>query len=52
VDVAEPTVRITIGRVEIKATTDSPKPEARVPASKPTLSLEDYLHEREGGGRK
>jgi len=43
-----PIIRVTIGRVEVRAVhqpTPAPKP---AKASPPKLSLEDYLHKREG----
>ncbi|MBX9581698.1 MAG: hypothetical protein K2X87_15455, partial [Gemmataceae bacterium] len=47
-----PVVRVTIGRVEVRANFPSP-PAGRPPAGRPAprLSLEDYLKGRAGGGR-
>ncbi len=47
-----PTIRVTIGRIEVRATVPSPtqapkRPERRRPA----LSLDQYLQRRNGGGR-
>jgi hypothetical protein len=46
-----PTVRITIGRIEVRATTPSAAPSQR-PSSRtgPAMSLEAYLKRRGGGG--
>jgi hypothetical protein len=47
-----PVVRVTIGRVDVRATFAAPPPAPRPPAErKPGLSLEDYLKARAGGGR-
>jgi hypothetical protein len=47
-----PTVRVTIGRVEVKAIMPPAQPTRAKPArSAPTLSLEDYLKQRNGGKR-
>jgi hypothetical protein len=49
---AEPSVRITIGRVEVRAV--FPEPAVRrtlVPRSKPTVSLDDYLKQSNRGNR-
>jgi hypothetical protein len=46
-----PVIRVTIGRVEVRAihpTAPAPKPAKATPQK---LSLEDYLHKREGGVR-
>jgi hypothetical protein len=50
---AAPVIRVSIGRVEVRAVMaqqapSPPRPQAR---SGPSLSLEDYLKEREGGER-
>jgi len=45
-------VQITIGRVEVRAVTGGERPAARVAKSTaPRLTLNDYLRERNGGGR-
>jgi hypothetical protein len=47
-----PAIRITIGRVEVRAIMPaSPAPASRPPAPPPTLSLADYLKQRNGGSR-
>ena len=50
---AQPAVHITIGRLEVRATHDVRKPAAAPArqAAQPT-SLEDYLHSRNGKGRR
>ena len=45
---AEPTVHVTIGRVEIRAVSTPSVPKRPAP-SKPALSLSDYLSRRNGG---
>jgi hypothetical protein len=45
---AEPTVHVTIGRVEIRAVS-APAAQKRSTPSKPALSLNDYLNRRSGG---
>ena len=43
-----PTIQVTIGRVEIRATVESPP--ARKPLAKaPVMSLDEYLRQRNGG---
>jgi len=47
--VAEPTIRVTIGRIEVRATAPAPPP---VPAARPAgprLTLEEYLRRRSEG---
>ncbi|MFP2933439.1 hypothetical protein ACLESO_51485 [Pyxidicoccus sp. 3LG] len=45
-----PTVRITIGRIEVRATVAAPAPQQRpAPRSAPAMSLEAYLKRRGGG---
>ncbi len=48
-----PTIRVTIGRVEVRAVMPpAPPPPARLPAATGlTLSLDDYLKQRKEGGR-
>lgn len=45
-----PTIRVTIGRIDVRAITP-PAPAPRTPpaSAKPALSLDDYLKQREGG---
>jgi hypothetical protein len=44
-----PSVRVSIGRVEVRAVFASPPSPARRPAAAPTLALDDYLQQREKG---
>lgn len=44
-----PTVQITIGRIEVRATPPTPAKAEKKPAPTPVLSLEDYLRQRNGG---
>jgi len=50
---AAPVIRVSIGRVEVRAVIapQAPSPPLRQPRSGPSLSLEDYLKERGGGKR-
>ena len=45
-----PTIQVTIGRVEVRATAAAPAKPAK-PSARPTLSLEDYLRARSGESR-
>jgi hypothetical protein len=48
---AEPTIHVTIGRVEVRAT-PQPAPAAKpTSAAAPTMSLDEYLRARDGGRR-
>lgn len=49
----EPTVQVTIGRIEIRASMDAaPRREGRQSAAPKLMSLDDYLRQRaEGGGK-
>jgi hypothetical protein len=48
--VQPPTIQVHIGRIEVRATPPSPSPEK--PRPQPSLtSLDDYLRQRNGGGR-
>jgi hypothetical protein len=49
---AEPTVHISIGRVEVKATAEPAAPKRAEQPRRPVLSLDDYLRGRAGGARK
>jgi hypothetical protein len=45
----EPTIRVTIGRIEVRATAPAPPP---APAARPTgprLTLEEYMRRRNEG---
>jgi len=44
-----PTVQVTIGRIEIRATQIADKPAAKSRTANTTMSLEDYLKQRNGG---
>jgi hypothetical protein len=46
-----PNIQITIGRLEIRATTPPPAVAARPRPTSPRLSLDDYLRARSGGRR-
>ena len=46
-----PIVRVTIGRIEVRAETPPPPARKSPPRSKPTLSLDAYLKERKEGRR-
>jgi hypothetical protein len=43
-----PTIQVTIGRVEIRATV-APTPARKPPAQAPVMSLDEYLRQRNGG---
>lgn len=45
-----PMIQVTIGRIEIRATA-SPKPSRKTPIRSPSMSLEEYLKQRNGGQR-
>jgi hypothetical protein len=51
---AEQTIRISIGRVEVRAPTPPAPPAPPTPArlARPSLSLDDYLRQRDEGGRR
>ena len=45
-----PTINVTIGRIEVRATSPpAPTPKKQRPRP-PVMSLDDYLHQRNGGG--
>ena len=46
-----PTIRVTIGRVDVRAIVSPAPPSAKPPRPKPLLTLEDYLKQRNGGRR-
>lgn len=49
---AAPTIRVTIGRVDVRAVAAGSKETKRAPAPpRPALTLEDYLRRRGGGSR-
>lgn len=50
-DNAEPPVQVTIGRIEVTAANAPPAPKRKSPKPKPSMSLRDYLAQRQGGTR-
>lgn len=47
-----PTIRVNIGRIEVRAVTpQTPAPRPKRAAASPRLSLEEYLNQRSGGRR-
>lgn len=48
----ENTVNVTIGTVEVRATTESKPAPRRTPSTSPVMSLEDYLRRRQQGGKR
>jgi hypothetical protein len=51
-DVAEPpAVHVTIGRIEVRATTSAAPPRMTREQAPPQMSLQEHLRERAGGGR-
>lgn len=49
---AAPTIRVTIGRVDVRAVAPAPQERRRAPETpRPALTLEDYLRRRGGGSR-
>jgi hypothetical protein len=50
---AEPTIRVTIGRIEIRANTPQPQTQTmpQQPRFQPALTLDDYLKQRNGDGQ-
>ncbi len=51
---ATPTIRVTIGRIDVRAVTPTPPPAVspapvRAQRARPALSLDDYLKQRNGG---
>lgn len=46
----EPTIQVTIGRIEVRATPAASPPKKQTPTA-PMLSLADYLRQRNGGAR-
>jgi len=48
--VPAPTIQVTIGRIEVRATPPPSSPKPR--ATRATLSLDDYLHRRGTGGER
>jgi hypothetical protein len=50
-DNAEPPVQVTIGRIEVTAANAPPAPKRTSAKPKPSMSLRDYLAQRQGGTR-
>jgi hypothetical protein len=47
-----PTIRVTIGRIDVRAITPpAPPPRPKQARPGPTLSLDDYARQRKGGER-
>lgn len=46
---AAPTIQVSIGRIEIRATPGADKPTSKPLAAATTMSLDDYLNRRNGG---
>jgi hypothetical protein len=47
-----PTIQVTIGRIEVRATSSSTRPRPQPQRSdRPVMSLDEYLNSRGGGGR-
>ena len=49
-DSEAPTIQVTIGRVEVRATTPQPGPARRSPPQ--GMTIDDYLRKRQGGGSR
>jgi hypothetical protein len=47
----EPAIEVTIGRIEVRATPSASQPKMQSQKS-PKMSLDEYLHQRSGGGIK
>lgn len=47
----EPTIQVTIGRIEVRAAPVSPVPSKKQGLAAPMTSLDDYLRQRNGGRR-
>jgi hypothetical protein len=48
---AAPTIQVTIGRIEVRATPPAPATPRKAPAKSAAMSLEDYLKQRSEGRR-
>jgi hypothetical protein len=46
-----PTIHVTIGRIEVRATPAPASAPPSRPKPAPTMSLDDYLRQRNGGSR-
>jgi hypothetical protein len=47
----KPTIQVTIGRIEVRATQSAPPPGPRSRPAQPATSLDEYLRRRGGGAR-
>lgn len=47
-----PTIQVTIGRVEVRATTLTPRPSKKQRPKPPVMSLDEYLSRRASGGNR
>lgn len=45
----QPTVQVTIGRIEVRAVQSAPPAASRLRAAPPVMNLDDYLRQRSGG---
>lgn len=45
-EIAEPTIQVTIGRIEVRATPPTPSPTKQPQSKQPVMSLDDYLRQR------
>jgi hypothetical protein len=48
-DPPAPTIRVTIGRVEVRAVTPTPAPSRKPARPAPRMSLDEYLRAQNGG---
>lgn len=48
----EPTVHVTIGRIEVRAVQQQSQPAAKPRATQPVMNLDDYLRRRSQGGAR
>ena len=48
----EPTIQVTIGRVEVRAVTSNEVPKSQRPKPAPLMSLDDYLRQRAEGSKR
>jgi hypothetical protein len=51
VEAPAPTIQVTIGRIEVRATVAAPAPARKAPAKSSTMSLDEYLKQRDGRQR-
>lgn len=50
-EAAPPTIRISIGRIDVRAIAPQPAPQKAAPPPSPKVSLDDYLRKQSGGAR-